>query len=255
MMPLLLHEIRFGLLAQARNPRARVMTLAFPLVLLVVLVGLASSGATTVDGDPVGLRRFFVGGIVAMSLAAACYGSLVAAIVSQRETGVLKRRRATPTPAWVVVTGQVTTTLIVALATAALLLAVARVLYGVGLSATAMAEVALLVVVGGAALAAVAFAAASVIPNVDAVQPAVQLTMLPLYFISGIWFSTDDLPDWLRRVAEALPLEPLAHALHVATLTGRLDGGDLATLGAWAVIGLAVASRRFSWLPRAVAAT
>jgi ABC-2 type transport system permease protein len=253
-MALLLTEIRYGLLAQARNPRARVMTLAFPLILLVVLVGLASSGATTIDGDQVALRRFFLGGILAMSMAAACYGALVAVVVSARETGAFKRRRATPTPAWVVVAGQVATTLVVALATAALLLAVARVVYGVGVPAGGLAAVAVLVVLGGAALAAVAFAVASVVPNVDAVQPAVQLTLLPLYFISGIWFSTDDLPDWLRRVAEALPLEPLAHALHLATLRGRLDGGDLAVLGIWAAGGLFVAARRFSWLPRAAAA-
>ena len=34
-MKMLLHEIRFSLLALVRNPRARVMTLAFPLILLI----------------------------------------------------------------------------------------------------------------------------------------------------------------------------------------------------------------------------
>jgi ABC-2 type transport system permease protein len=255
-MTLLAHEIRFDLLALWRNPRARVFTLLLPLILLVALVGLSHGGdaTTTVSGAKVALDRFFVGGIIAMSLLTACYGSLVSIVVSQRETGVFKRRRATPVPAWVVVCGQAVTTLVMALATEVVLLVVARVAYGIGIPAKGLAVAALAVVLGGIAFACVAYAVASLIPNVEAAQPAVQLTMLPLYFVSGIWFSVDDLPDWLRKVAEVFPVEPLSHAVHTAFLNGTLDGGDVATLAAWAVIGIAVAARRFSWLPSPVRA-
>ena len=57
-----------------------------------------------------------------------------------------------------------------------------------------------------------------------------QLTILPLYFISGIWFTTDELPNALQKVAEYLPVEPLAHQLHLALLDPHIDGSDLATL-------------------------
>jgi ABC-2 type transport system permease protein len=250
-MTLLLHEIRFGLIGIARNPRARVMTLAFPLILLVILVGISKGGTTTLDGSDVTLRRFFVAGILAMSLLVACYGSLVAVVVSQRETGVFKRRRATPTPSWVIVAGHALTTLVVAAGTSAVLLIVARVLYGVGVSASGLGIIALAVIAGGLAFACIAYAVASVIPNVETAQPAVQLTMLPLYFISGIWFSTDDLPNALQKVAQLLPVEPLAHQLHLALLDPRIDGSDLATLAVWAVAGVLIAARRFTWLPRA----
>jgi ABC-2 type transport system permease protein len=249
-MSLLAHEIRFDLLAVWRNPRARVMTVAFPLLLLVILVGISKGGTTTVNGAGVSLRRFFVGGILAMSLLTACYGSLVATVVAQRETGVFKRRRATPLPAWTIIAAQALTTTIVALATSSALLVAARLLYGIGIPARGIALAAVAAVFGALAFSAIAYAVASVIPNVDAAQPAVQLTMLPLYFISGIWFSTDELPEWLRRVAEVLPVEPLAHAVHVAFLSSRLDGGDILTLAIWAVAGVAVAARRFSWLPQ-----
>jgi ABC-2 type transport system permease protein len=250
-MTLLAHEIRFDLLALWRNPRARVFTLLLPLILLVALVGLSHGGGdtTTVSGQDVALDRFFVGGIIAMSLLTACYGSLVAIVVSQRESGVFKRRRATPVPAWVVVAAQAITTLVMAVATEIVLLLVARVAYGIGIPAKGLAIAAVAIAFGGLAFACVAYAVASVIPNVEAAQPAVQLTMLPLYFISGIWFSTDDLPDWLRGVAEVFPVEPLSHAVHLAFLNGTLDGSDVATLAGWAVAGIVVAARRFSWLP------
>ena len=253
-MSLLLHEIRFNLLGVARNKRARVFTVAFPVMLLVILVGISNGGRTTVGGDPVSLQRFFVGGILAMSLLSSCYGSLVAIVVTSRERGQYKRRRATPVPAWVVVAGQALTTLVVALATSTVLIVLARVLYGIGIAASGLAIAALAVVVGAIALSCVAFAVASVVPNIEAAQPAVQLTMLPLYFISGIWFSTDDLPDVLQKIAHALPVEPLADAVHIAFLTGAVRWGDLAILAAWAVVGTLFAARRFSWLPSPVTA-
>lgn len=249
-MTLLAHEIRFDLLAVWRNPRARVMTLAFPLILLVILVGISKGGTTTFGGDPVSLRRFFVGGILAMSLMSACYAALVSTVVAQREHGVFKRRRATPVPAWVIVAGQALTTTIVALATSTVLLLVAHGLYGIGIPAQGIAVAGVAALVGALAFSSVAFAVATLIPNVDAAQPAVQLTMLPLYFISGIWFTTDDLPEGLRRVAELLPVEPLAHSLHLAFQSATFDGRDLLTLAAWAVAGALFAARRFSWLPQ-----
>jgi ABC-2 type transport system permease protein len=250
MTTLLAHEVRWDLIAMFRNKRARFFTLAFPLLLLVILVGIAKGGTATVGGTETTLRQFFVGGILALSLLSACYAALVGTVVSEREYGVLKRRRATPVPAWIVVAAQAIATLVVAIASTVILLVVARVLYGVGTSPAGLAVVALAVVAGGLAFACVAYAVASLIPNVDAAQPAVQLTMLPLYFISGIWFSTDDLPDALRKIAELLPVEPLAHAVHVAFLSGTLDATDLLTLAVWAVAGAAVAARRFTWLPR-----
>jgi ABC-2 type transport system permease protein len=255
MTSLLAHEVRWDLIGLVRNARARFFTLAFPLVLLVILVGISRGGIATVDGDQTTLRQFFVGGILAMSLISACYAALVGTVVSERESGALKRRRATPVPAWVVVAGQAVATLAVAALSSALLLVAARVLYGVATPASGLAVIALAVAAGGLALACVAYAVAALIPNVDAAQPVVQLTILPLYFISGIWFPTDELPDTLQAIAHLLPVEPLAHVLHVALLDASVDAGDLLVLAVWALAGLVVASRRFSWLPREAVAT
>jgi ABC-2 type transport system permease protein len=255
MTALLAHEVRWDLIGMFRNKRARFFTLAFPLLLLVILVGISRGGTATVDGDETTLRQFFVAGILALSLLSACYAALVGTVVSEREYGALKRRRATPVPAWIVVAGQAIATLAVAALSTVILLVVARVLYGVRTPAGGLAIVALAVVAGGLAFACVAYAVAALIPNVDAAQPAVQLTMLPLYFISGIWFPTDELPGTLQTIAHLLPVEPLAHILHLAFLNASVDGSDLLVVGVWALIGLVVATKRFSWLPREAVAT
>jgi ABC-2 type transport system permease protein len=76
----------------------------------------------------------------------------------------------------------------------------------------------------------------------------VQAPMLPLYFISGVFVPTADLPSWLRPVAALFPVEHLAHGLRHAYSRGSgIVWSDLLALAIWAAAGLALALRRFSW--------
>ena len=93
---LLAHQVRYDLRASLRNPRARFFTFFFPIVLLVIFTGVFGHGTTTIDGVHVKLSRFYVPGILAMSIVVASYANLVISIAALRESGVLKRRRATP---------------------------------------------------------------------------------------------------------------------------------------------------------------
>jgi ABC-2 type transport system permease protein len=79
--------------------------------------------------------------------------------------------------------------------------------------------------------------------------------MLPLYFICGVFVVVTALPSWLVKVANVFPVRHLADALLVAhnphASGSGFAAGDLLVLALWAVAGLLVAIRRFSWLPRA----
>ena len=83
--------------------------------------------------------------------------------------------------------------------------------------------------------------------SADQAQPVVQLTFLPLSFISGIWFPLDGAPDWLVPVAHVFPLyhlvqafggafTPAAAGSRAPRRAGGVDGG-----------GLVIAVRRFRW--------
>lgn len=115
--------------------------------------------------------------------------------------------------------------------------------------------IAVAVSAGTLAFAGLGYAVAGMIGNADAAQPIVQATMLPLYFISGIWIPTDQLPSALRHIASIFPVEHLAAAAHLASVHGSFAGAfaprDLVVLLAWAVGAAAFAARRFSWLPSA----
>jgi ABC-2 type transport system permease protein len=160
-LALLAHQVRYDLLASTRNPRARFFTFFFPILLLVIFASVFGNGTTTVDGVTVKLSHFYVPGILAMSIITTAYGNLVVSVATARETGVLKRRRATPVPAVVLVLGQALATLAVAAVMSTILLVIARLGYGVGLSLGALAASACTLVVGTLAFACIGYAVAS----------------------------------------------------------------------------------------------
>lgn len=181
--------------------------------------------------------------------------NLAVTVTAQRETGVLKRRRATPVPAVAVIIGRALTPVVVALAITAVLLAIGWAAYGAHLPARTAPALIVTVVVGTLAFCCLGYALASLIRNEDAAQPITQAVMLPLYFISGVFVAVTVLPSWLVNVANVFPVRHLADALLVAynphTSGSGFAAGDLLVVAAWGVAGLLIAVRRFSWLPLA----
>jgi ABC-2 type transport system permease protein len=250
---LVLHQARYDLLGILRNRQARFFTLILPILFLVIFVGVF--GNHRIGPQNVKASTYYVPGLSALGVIAASFVNLVISITAQRETGILKRRRATPVPAWVLVAGRTLTAVIVSLVVLTVLLALGRFAYGVSLRTSALPGIALTAVVGSIAFCVLGYALSTAIHNEDAAQPMTQAIMLPLYFISGVFVPNIQLPSWLRHVAEVFPVQHLADGLRNA-YNPAVNGvgivwSDIAVLAIWFVIGLGVALFRFSWLPKA----
>jgi ABC-2 type transport system permease protein len=250
---LLAHQARYDLLASVRNPRARFFTFLFPILLLVVFNGVFGNGHTIVNGVRVKLSVFYVPGILTMSIVVASFATLVISVTALRESGVLKRRRSTPAPAALLIGGQALSTLSVTCVMSTIVLAIAKVFYGVGLSPGAIASVAITVVVGTIAFACIAYAVSGLIGSAEAAQPITQATLFPLWFLSGVFIPIHNLSSTLRHVGELFPIEHLSNLLHLASVHGSFGSAtsitDLLVLAAWGVAACAFAAWRFSWLP------
>jgi ABC-2 type transport system permease protein len=246
---MILHQFRYDLLAFFRNRQARFFTLVLPVLFLVIFVSVF--GNNVVGG--VKASTYYVPGISALGLIAASFVNLVISITAQREAGILKRRRATPVPAWVLIAGRTLTAMSVSLAVMTVLVLVGRFAYGVHLPTTTIPAVALIAVIGSATFCVLGYALSTAIGSADAAQPMVQAVMLPLYFISGVFIPNVNLPSWLRHVAEFFPVQHLADGLHHAYDPAVHGVGivwsDVGVLAAWAAVGLVIALRRFSWTP------
>jgi ABC-2 type transport system permease protein len=252
---LVLHQARYDLLGILRNRQARFFTLVLPLLFLVIFVGVFGNHTVGAGGVRVKASTYYVPGLSALGVIASSFVNLVISITAQREGGILKRRRATPVPAWVLVAGRTLTAVVVSLVVLAVLVAFGRFVYHVKLHTSALPGVALTAVVGSITFCVLGYALSTAISNEDAAQPMVQAIMLPLYFISGVFVPNLQLPSWLRHVAEVFPVQHLADGLHNAyspTVHGvGIVWSDIGVLALWAGIGLGVALFRFSWLPKA----
>ena len=253
---LVLHQARYDLLGFLRNRQARFFTLVLPLLFLVIFVSVF--GNNTVRATGVKASTYYVPGISALAVIAASFVNLVISISAQREGGILKRRRATPVSAWVLIAGRTLTSMSVSLVVLTVVLLVGRFAYDVHLPTATIPGVALTALVGSATFCVLGYAFSTAVESEDAAQPMVQAVMLPLYFISGVFVPNVNLPTWLRHVAEFFPVQHLADGLHHAydpAVHGiGIVWSDLGVLVLWALVGLAIALRRFSWTP-AVAAT
>jgi ABC-2 type transport system permease protein len=255
-LALVLHQAYFDLRGFLRNRQGRFFTLVLPLLFLVIFV--AVFGNDKVGRLHLPAKVYYVPGISALAIIAASFVNLVISITVLREEGILKRRRATPVPAWALIAGRTLTAIGVSLVSVVVLLLVGRFAYGVRIPTHTIPGLAITAVVGSISFCILAYAFSTVIENEDAAQPMVQAVMLPLYFISGVFIPAVNLPNWLSHVAQVFPVQHLSDGLHHAFAPATTGIGivwsDLGVLALWGAIGLVFALWRFSWLPKTASA-
>jgi ABC-2 type transport system permease protein len=222
------------------------------LLLLVIFDGVFHGGHVDVNGVSVDYGAFFVPSVIVFTLTVSTLAMLVNSVVSQRELGILKRRRATPLPASALVVSQSLAVIAMAIASVALLVVIAGVAFGTWPDAGGVPTLLLAIAFGSAAFCGLAYALSTLVDSADSAQPMIQLIMFPLFFISGIWVPTSQLPSWLNDLASLFPVEHVADLVH-RSYVGVVPAGpvllDVAILTAWALAGAAVAARRFQWYP------
>ena len=253
---LVLHQARYDLLGILRNGQARFFTLIMPVLFLVIFVSVF--GNDSIGRQHIKSSTYYVPGLSALAVIASSFVNLVISVTAQRENGILKRRRATPVPAWVLVAGRTLTAVAVSLTVMSVLIVIGYLAYGVHVRPEAIPAIVVTALIGSVAFCVLAYALSSRIHSEDSAQPVVQAVMLPLYFISGVFIPNVNLPAWLQHVAQIFPVQHLANGLHTAfdpTATGSgFVGGDIAVLLLWTAAGLMVALRRFTWMPAAATA-
>jgi ABC-2 type transport system permease protein len=245
------HQFRSDLVRFWRNPQSRYFTMLLPIVFLVIFAAIFK-GTTIADGRRIDITTFYVPGIMTLGIISAAFVNLTQAIVTQRENGEFKRLRGTPLPASVVIGSRALVGVVVAVAMSALLLLIGSVAYEVRVPQTTMVGLAIAVVVGAAAFSCISFAVATRIAGAEAAPAATNLTVLPLYFISGVFVPETQIPKFLRGVATVFPIHHLSRALlRPITHTHGLGiaGTDLLIVAAWGVVALLLAARTFQWSP------
>jgi ABC-2 type transport system permease protein len=235
-----------------RTPIAAFFTLVLPLFFLV-FINLLNSGVTIDEMGGITVAQWFTPGIAVFGMVTATFTNLAINTAAARDSGVLKRVLSTPVPMLVHLVGRLLSAVGVGLVSVAIMLTVGGLLFGVEIPWSGLPLVILLMVLGAATFSAIGLALAAAAPNARAAPALANAFILPLSFISGIFFPLEAAPEWLQTVAGIFPLEPLASAvteIFNPTLEPGFPWRAVLTMSVWLVAGVLVAVRYFSWEPR-----
>ncbi len=103
---------------------------------------------------------------------------------------------------------------------------------------------------GTLAFAGLGLLTASRAQRIESISGLMNLVMLPMWLMSGIFFSSDRFPDALQPFIKALPLTQLINALREIMLEGAGLGSQLVPLGVltlWGGVSFVLALRWFRW--------
>jgi ABC-2 type transport system permease protein len=234
-------QIRYEQRAYWRNRTRGIFTFAFPLMFLVIFASL-DKGQTIDSRGGIPYDTFFVPGILAYGIIATTYVNMAISTAILRDAGVLKRMQGTPLPRWAYIAARIGSTVALVGMMVVLVLALGAVAFNVHIQAGTLPGMILILLLGTAAFTSIGIGVTRWIPNAEAAPVIINLTILPLTFISNIWFPTDGMPKWLQDIAGIFPVKALADGLQYAfdpRATGAgVKATDVRTLAIWTVIGI-----------------
>ena len=191
-------------------------------------------------------------GLLGYGVAATAFASLAITLVVRREQGLLKRVRGTPlSPATYLSAVIASMVIVIALQVVAQILIGRYILDADWPSAPG--AFAVVILFGAAAFAALGVAITAFVRSADGSSAIVNAIYLPMAFISGAFFSTQEMPAFLEAVAEVLPLTHFLRVIRGTFIEGEglsSSPGALLAVALWGLAGLAIAIRRFRWEPR-----
>jgi ABC-2 type transport system permease protein len=247
-----LRQVRYEHRSFWRNRSRAFFSFVLPLMLLVIF-GAVSNGQHIAERGNETFTTFFVPGILAYGIITATFSNLAASLALLRDQGVLKRMRGTPLPAWAYLAGRVGSSTLAMFELVATTLALGWVAFGTSVRASTLPGLVIALLAGMVCFTALGIAVTDIIPNADAAQPITAALVLPLTFISGIFFVSEREPRWLSHLAAVFPVKALADALQFAfdprTSGAGVAGHDLIVLALWAAGGVAF-MRFFRWEPQ-----
>lgn len=105
-------------------------------------------------------------------------------------------------------------------------------------------------ILGALSFAGIGLLVAARARTLEAASGLMNLVMVPMWLLSGVFFSSERFPEASQPFIKALPLTALNDALRAVMLEGKglaAIAGALAVLVAWGVVSFAAALKIFRW--------
>jgi ABC-type multidrug transport system permease subunit len=192
---------------------------------------------------------FVVPGLLGMNLMGSAMWGLGFAIVEARQKKLLKRMVASPMPRWQYLTSFLLSRLALLVVEVAVFLGFAWLAFGVPFRGS-LWQLGFLCVLTSLAFSALGLLVSARAKTMEAASGLMNLVMLPMWILSGVFFSASRFPVALQPLVRALPLTAAIDSLRGNMLQGMNLGQLIAPVSillAWLVVPFAVSLRIFRW--------
>jgi ABC-type multidrug transport system permease subunit len=192
---------------------------------------------------------FVVPGLLGMNLMGSAIWGIGFSIVEARQKKLLKRLVASPMRRWQFLAAYLISRLAMLILEVAAFLGFARLMFAVPFRGS-LWQLALLCVLASLTFSALGLLVSSRARTMEAASGLMNLVMLPMWILSGVFFSASRFPAMIQPVVRALPLTAAIDALRGNMLQGMNLGqmmAPIAILLAWVAVPFAVSLRIFRW--------
>ena len=246
---LVLHQFRYDQKSFWRNPASVFFTVALPLIFLFIFATIFGNDTLEELGG-IKTTTYYVPAILTLAIVSATMQSVAIQLTVDRENGVLKRGRGTPLPAWVFFAGRAGNAIVISALMLVVVPAIGRVIYDVAIPWDHLPAVLVTLAVGAASFCCLGIALTAAIPSEDAAPAVTNVTVLPLYFLSGVFIPETEIPEGVLKFADLFPIRHFFEAFFAAwdpaTSGAGFEWGHLAVVAAWGALGLGARDPLFS---------
>jgi len=190
-----------------------------------------------------------VPGLLGMNLMGSAIWGMGFAIVEARQKKLLKRMVASPMPRWQYMASFILSRLVMLVIEVVVFVGFARLAFGVPIRGSLL-DLGIICLITSLAFSALGLLVASRAKTMEAASGLMNLVMLPMWILSGVFFSATRFPAVIQPLVRALPLTAAIDALRSNMLQGvGLDHlmMPVGILLAWLVVPFAVTVKIFRW--------
>ena len=192
---------------------------------------------------------FVVPGLLGMTIMGGGIWGLGFSIVDQRRKRLLKRLVATPMSRAQYLASYVVSRFVLLTIEAVVLIGASVLLFKIPMRGSAL-SIAAIVVISALAFGGLGLLIAARSQTIEGVSGLMNLCMLPMWVLSGVFFSSEKFPRAVQPFIKALPLTATNDALRASMLRGvpfTALWPQLGVLALWMTICFAIALKIFRW--------
>jgi ABC-type multidrug transport system permease subunit len=192
---------------------------------------------------------FLIPGLLGMNMMGSAIWGMGFAVVDARRKKLLKRLVATPMPRYYYLLSFILSRLFMLVVEVGVVAGFGMLVFGVPMRGS-LAGFGAVCLAGSLAFCSLGMLIASRARTIEAASGLMNVVMMPMWILSGVFFSAERFPDALQPAIRALPLTALIDALRASMLQGAAlahVAPQLGILVGWMVLCFGLALKLFRW--------